>query len=56
MLGLLSPLLDGIKLFSKYDVMIGRYMVYLICPVGLMVILCVNYLGLSLAYGDSLSC
>ena len=51
--GLLSPMLDGIKLFSKYDAVLTKYVVSLICPVGLMLVLAVNYSGLSLACGDS---
>ena len=54
MFGLLSPMLDGIKLFGKYDAILTRYVVSLVCPVGLMLVLCVNYSGLNLACGDSL--
>ena len=46
-------MLDGIKLFSKYDAVLTKYVVSLICPVGLMLVLAVNYSGLSLACGDS---
>ncbi len=53
-LGLLTPLLDGIKLFAKYDAAVNRLVTSLISVVGLMLILAVNYSGLSLAYGDSL--
>ena len=53
MLGMLSPLLDGIKLFGKYDAMLSRCVVLLVCPVGLMLILCINYVGMCMACGDS---